>query len=72
MNKFVQTFLIMSGHEIRQELHKVVENMPDDILQNVLDYFKTLEQSSKDRIKLSQNLRTILMEDKELLHKLAL
>lgn len=62
----------MSGQEIRQELHKVVDNMPDDILQNVLDYFKTLENSSKDRIKLSHNLRTILMDDKELLHKLAL
>ena len=62
----------MSGQEIRQELHKVVDNIPDDILQNVLDYFKALEHSSKDRIKLSQNLRTILMEDNELLHKLAL
>ena len=62
----------MSEQELRQELHHVVDTMPENILQNVLDYFKTLEHSSKDRIKLSQNLRTILMEDKELLHKLAL
>lgn len=62
----------MSEQEIRHELHKVVDSMPDEILQNVLEYFKTLEQSSKDRITLSQNIRTILQEDKELLQKLAL
>lgn len=62
----------MSEQEIRQEIHKVVDNMPDDVLQSVLDYFKTLEKSSLDKVKLSQNLRSILTEDKELLQKLAL
>ena len=62
----------MSGQEIRQEIHKVVDAIPEEILQNVLDYFKTLENSSMDKIKLSQNLRTILQEDKELLARLAL
>lgn len=62
----------MSGQEIRQELHKVVDNMPEEVLQSVLDYFKELEHSSKDKMKLSKNLKTILTEDKELLHKLSL
>jgi hypothetical protein len=62
----------MSVQEIRQEIHRVVDNMPEDVLQNVLEYFKELEHSSKDKIKLAQSLRTILTEDKELLHKLAL
>jgi uncharacterized protein YeeX (DUF496 family) len=62
----------MSTQEIRKELHKVVDNMPEDVLQNVLDYFKTIEHSSKDRVKLSYNLKKILSEDKLLLQKLAL
>ncbi len=61
----------MSVHEIRQEIHKVVDNMPEEILQNILEYFKELEHSSKDKVKLAQNLKLILSEDKELLHKLA-
>jgi len=62
----------MTVQEIRQEIHKVVDNMPEEVLQNVLEYFHELEHSSKDQIKLAQNLKTILSEDKELLHKLAL
>jgi hypothetical protein len=62
----------MSTQEIRKEIHKVVDNMPEDVLQNILDYFKTIEHSSKDRIKLSYNLKKILTEDKLLLQKLAL
>ena len=61
----------MSVQEIRQEIHKVVDNMPEEILQNILEYFKELEHSSKDKVKLAQNLKIILSEDKELLHKLA-
>jgi hypothetical protein len=62
----------MSTQEIRKEIHKVVDNMPEDVLQNILDYFKTIEHSSKDRVKLSYNLKKILTEDKLLLQKLAL
>jgi hypothetical protein len=62
----------MSTQEIRKEIHKVVDNMPEDVLQNILDYFKTIEHSSKDRVKLTNNLKKILTEDKLLLQKLAL
>jgi hypothetical protein len=62
----------MSTQEIRKEIHKVVDNMPEDVLQNILDYFKTIEHSSKDRVKLTYNLKKILTEDKLLLQKLAL
>jgi len=62
----------MSTQEIREEIHKVVDNMPEEVLQNILDYFKAIERSSKDKFQLSQNLRKILIEDKTLLQKLAL
>jgi RNase adaptor protein for sRNA GlmZ degradation len=63
---------VMSVQELKQEIYKVVDNMPEEILQNILEYFKELEHSSKDRIKMAQNIKTILSEDRELLHKLAL
>lgn len=62
----------MSEQEIRREIHKVVDSMPEEVLQSVLDYFQALEQSSKDKVKLAQNLKTILEEDTGLLQKLAL
>lgn len=62
----------MTEQELKQEIYKVVDNMPEEILQNILEYFKELEHSSKDRIKMAQNIKTILSEDRELLHKLAL
>ncbi len=62
----------MSVQEIRQEIHKAVDTMPEDVLQSILEYFRELEHSSKDKAKLAHNLKTILKEDKELLHKLAL
>jgi hypothetical protein len=61
----------MSVKELKQEIYKAVENMPEEILENILEYFKELEHSSKDRIKMAKNIKTILSEDKELLHKLA-
>lgn len=54
----------MTVQEIRQEIHKVVDNMPEEVLQNVLEYFRELEHSSKDKVKLAQNLKIILSEDK--------
>jgi hypothetical protein len=62
----------MSTQEIKEEIYKVVDNMPEEILQSILDYFRALEHSSKDRMKIAQNLKSIISEDKELLHRLSL
>jgi hypothetical protein len=62
----------MSTQEIKEEIYRVVDNMPDEVLQCILDYFKELEQSSTDNINRTQNIKIILAEDKELLRKLAL
>lgn len=62
----------MSVQEIKQEIYKAVDNMPEEVLQSILEYFKALEHTSKDKIKMAQNIKTIISEDKELLHKLSL
>jgi len=61
----------METKDIRKEINKVIEKMPDDILENILDYLKEVEQQVFDKVKLAQNFKKILKEDKELLQKLA-
>jgi len=41
------------------------------VLQEVYDYLKSVQGKSEQSVSLSQHLRTILTEDKELLERLA-
>jgi hypothetical protein len=61
----------MSNKELKEEINKVLSDAPDEILENVLDYLKGLLRRSKPDAILSNNLNTILREDKELLERLA-
>jgi len=61
----------MTTKEIRSEIQKTLENIPENVLQDILDYLKLIQGKSADKIELSKNLRDILTEDKELLERLA-
>ncbi|HMG92660.1 MAG TPA: hypothetical protein VK589_21530 [Chryseolinea sp.] len=61
----------MTTKEIKSEIQKTLENIPENVLQDILDYLKAIQGKSADKIKLGKNLRDILAEDKELLEKLA-
>ncbi len=61
----------MTTKEIKSEIQKALDNIPESVLQDLLDYLKAIQNKSTDNIKLGKNLRTILTEDKELLEKLA-
>lgn len=61
----------MSTSEIKTEIHKVLDNVPENVLQSVLDYLKSIIHTNSDSFQLTNNLRQILLEDKELLQKLA-
>ncbi len=61
----------MTTKEIRSEIQKTLDNIPESVLQDILDYLKLIQGKSIDKIKLSKNLRDILTEDKELLERLA-
>ncbi len=56
---------------IKSEIHKVLDELPESVLQDVLDFLKELQAHSTDEIKLASNLRKILSEDRRLLQKLA-
>ena len=57
--------------EIKTEIHKVIDNIPDNVLPDILDYLKELQDISHHKFELSKNLKLILSEDRELLEKLA-
>ena len=61
----------MTKTQIQTEILKVLDNVPETILQDVLDFLKALQEQPADKVKLTNNLRQILSEDKELLEKLA-
>jgi DNA replication initiation complex subunit (GINS family) len=61
----------MSTKELKSEIHRTLENVPEDILQDILDYLKELEKHTNKEISFSRNLRKILTEDKNLLEQLA-
>ncbi|MDN4164880.1 hypothetical protein QWY31_05170 [Cytophagales bacterium LB-30] len=61
----------MANAQIKTEIQKILDSVPETVLQDVLDFLKELQEKSADKVKLTNNLRKILSEDKELLEKLA-
>ncbi|MFN7706143.1 MAG: hypothetical protein ACK5OS_16110 [Chryseotalea sp.] len=61
----------MTTQDIKLEIQKSLDRVPDSVLQNVLDYLKQAENQSEEKVKLIKNLKEILSEDKELLARLA-
>jgi hypothetical protein len=61
----------MATKEIKEQINIVIDNIPDDVLEDVLKYLKSLTDKSTSNIHLSQNLSKILQEDKNLLERLA-
>jgi hypothetical protein len=45
--------------------------MPESFLKDILDFLKIAENQTADRLRMTRNLSDILMEDRELLEKLA-
>ncbi len=61
----------MTSKEIKTEIHKVLDTVPENILGDVLNYLKVIQKQKSESTELSMHLRQILTEDKELLQKLA-
>ena len=61
----------MATKKLKDKINKVIDNMPDDILEDVFNYLKAMTSKSRSDIMLSQNLGKIIEEDKNLLEKLA-
>ncbi|MCA6379419.1 MAG: hypothetical protein IM574_10670 [Cytophagales bacterium] len=61
----------MTVNEIKSEIQKSLDNVPESVLQDILDFLKQAENQPADRLNLMRDLRDILAEDKELIERLA-
>jgi site-specific recombinase len=61
----------MTTKEIKSEIQKSLDNVPESVLQDILDFLKQAENQPADRLNLMKDLRDILSQDKELLERLA-
>ena len=56
---------------VKQESTQIVDTLPDEVLNELLEYLRQVEKSLQEKVRLSLNLKIILTEDRELLEKLA-
>lgn len=61
----------MTTMQIKSEIQKLLDTVPESVLQDLLEYLKEAQKQSKDQAELTSHLRRIIHEDKELLEKLA-
>ncbi|MCX6243406.1 MAG: hypothetical protein NTU98_01770 [Bacteroidetes bacterium] len=61
----------MTTKDIRKEITRVIQHVPDDFLNEILDYLKKIEMKSEKDIESFTHLKQIFKEDQELLEKLA-
>lgn len=61
----------MTTQQIRSEINKVLDRFPETVLEDVLNYLKEAQKATRKEYRLSNQLKNILEEDKELLKRLA-
>jgi hypothetical protein len=57
--------------EVKQEISKIIESLPESVLTEVLTFLRDIEKASQDGNLTAMHLRKILKEDHELLQELA-
>jgi hypothetical protein len=61
----------MTAIQLKTEIQKTLDEVPEDVLPEILDYLKELQKQSAQNIQLAKFMKLTLTEDKELLEKLA-
>ena len=61
----------MTTTEIKNEIHKVIEQVPENLLADILTILKEVQSEKAAKSTLTSSFNKILAEDCELLHKLA-
>lgn len=61
----------MTVQQLKTEIQKSLDNVPESVLQDILMLLKQAENHSADNVQLLKNFKAILTEDKELLERLA-
>ncbi len=61
----------MTNTQIQLEIQKVLDHISESVLQDLLEFLKELQAHPTEKLRLTNNLRQILSEDKGLLERFA-
>jgi len=61
----------MTKSELINKINQAIDQVPETVLNDILEYLIQVKSTPADKINLSRNLGKILREDKDLLRKLA-
>jgi site-specific recombinase len=61
----------MTTKQLKTEIHRLLDRVPDTVLQDLIDYLREAQKQTREQAELSSYLKKIIHEDKELLEKLA-
>jgi hypothetical protein len=61
----------MNNEEFKMEILKALNEMPENVLRDLLNYLQRMQKENKGEVKMSNHLRKILEEDQKLLTRLA-
>lgn len=61
----------MTSLQIKAEIDKLLNEMPEDALQSVLDLLNEIKIQPAEKSRLAANIKKIMTEDRELLKRLA-
>ena len=61
----------MTTKDLRKEINRVIEKVPDDFLTEILSYLKEVENKTKKDFESLKHIKQIFKEDQELLENLA-
>jgi len=62
----------MTTTDLKKEIKQALDDAPESVLNDILDYLKQIKVTPEKKIDLTRNLSKILREDKDLLQRLAL
>ena len=57
--------------DTKQKIVQIVESLPDELLEDLLHFLEQIEKEPQNKMSLSLNLGKILIEDEDVLERLA-
>jgi hypothetical protein len=57
--------------ELKQEITQIIDTLPEDVLSELVQYLRQVEKASQEKARMSLHLKTILLEDRDVLERLA-
>jgi hypothetical protein len=61
----------MTTNQIKTEIQKLLDTVPENVLQDLLNYLQEAQKHTKNQAELVSHLRKIIHQERELLEKLA-